>query len=577
MRSSLIALTVVSTMLGCGDGASYIVVSVTSSRPLSLKSLEMDVTNAAATVHVSVAPGKSFSIPPEQSFNLAFDASRRGDVRLDLKAVAIEGVVAERSMTTTLIPGDIAHAQFDLTAAGGPDLGTSGDAAPPDLTMLSPPALTSVTPAKGPTVGGTTLTLSGSELHEGCAVAVAGTAAQDVKRVSSTQVSFKLPAKPGALGAVSIVLTNPDGQTATLPQAFSYYPGILGFLAPTSYKGGSAVADIASADFDQDGNPDLVVSNLNENSIGVFLGDGRGTFQPMQTYSTGKRPQSLAVADFNGDRWPDVAVADADSLEVGVFLGGMGGRLSPGVRVALAGSPFGMDAVDVNGDGKFDIVAVPGKTGDLSVALGNGDGTFGTVKEFGPGKRGAQLAAMNGLKGFEGIVFTSVPDQGVYFEAAVGDGTFRAPVFQSVGSQPWGVLAHDFDSDGKLDIAFSDLGEGAVKVLLRDWNGSYKPARSYPTSMGANFVRVGDFDLDGVDDLVVSNGSILLFGPDPSDNVSVLLGNGDGTFSPAQNFTIGPMAQAFDIVVADFNKDGKPDVAAANPAGDIRVLINSSQ
>ena len=86
------------------------------------------------------------------------------------------------------------------------------------------------------------------------------------------------------------------------------------------YPAGDASYVVAVGDFDGDGHPDLAVANGGDNTVGVLLNLGHGTFAPPQTWAAGVQPQSLAVGDFNRDGHPDLAVGNARDGTVGVFL-----------------------------------------------------------------------------------------------------------------------------------------------------------------------------------------------------------------------------------------------------------------
>jgi predicted dienelactone hydrolase len=116
------------------------------------------------------------------------------------------------------------------------------------------------------------------------------------------------------------------------------------------------------------------------------------------------------------------------------------------------------------------------------------------------------------------------------------------------------VAVGDFNGDGRLDLALADWDGGALSVMLGNGNGTFQAAVSYNAGADAGSVAVGDFNGDGKLDVVVANGF--------SKNVSVLLGNGDGTFHPAVNYGAGSGPSG--VAVGDFNGDGKLDLAVAN-------------
>ncbi len=133
--------------------------------------------------------------------------------------------------------------------------------------------------------------------------------------------------------------------------------------------------------------------------------------------------------------------------------------------------------------------------------------------------------------------------------------SFAAAITNSAGWSPWSVAVGDFNGDGKPDLAAA--GSDGAWILLGKGDGTFQRAVEYGGS-GSSIV-VGDFNRDGKLDLAVAP-----FGYDPYalDSVSILLGNGDGTFKPAANFKTGSVPYA--LAVGDFNADGRLDLAVAN-------------
>jgi VCBS repeat protein/FG-GAP repeat protein len=130
------------------------------------------------------------------------------------------------------------------------------------------------------------------------------------------------------------------------------------------------------------------------------------------------------------------------------------------------------------------------------------------------------------------------------------------------------VAVGDFNGDGMQDLAVANdtVGIGSVSVLLGNGDGTFQPAQNFAAGSSPFSVAVGDFNGDGVPDLAVANLN--------SINVSVLLGNGDGTFQPAQNFGVGTGPRS--MAVGDFNGDGKLDLAVAALFTSVSVLINNT-
>jgi hypothetical protein len=133
---------------------------------------------------------------------------------------------------------------------------------------------------------------------------------------------------------------------------------------------------------------------------------------------------------------------------------------------------------------------------------------------------------------------------------------FQTAVTYNVGNAPVTVATGDFNGDGRTDLAVTNGGaSGNVSILLGNGNGTFQAAVNYTVGSNPDFVAVGDFNGDGKVDLAVTNGA-------SSGYVSILLGNGDGTFQPAVSYPVG--IDPYTVVVGDFNGDGKADLAVVN-------------
>ena len=138
------------------------------------------------------------------------------------------------------------------------------------------------------------------------------------------------------------------------------------------------------------------------------------------------------------------------------------------------------------------------------------------------------------------------------------------PTQFSVGSSPFSIATGEFNGDGKLDLAVANDFSNSVSILLGNGDGTFRPAAAYSAGSGPIAIAVGDFNADGKLDLAIANNG--------SGDVTVFLGNGDGTFQPGVAYSAGsgPIA----VAAGDFNADGKLDLAVANNgSGDVTVLL----
>src|SRR5216684_5547948 len=342
-------------------------------------------------------------------------------------------------------------------------------------------------------------------------------------------------------------------------------------------------SSVAVGDFNGDGVPDLAVANSGapNGSVSVLLGNGDGSFQTARSFGAGIWPSSVAVGDFNADGVPDLAVANRGSNDVSVLLGNGDGRFQAARSFAVGSALVSVAVGDLNGDGVPDLAATKGNSNDVSVLLGNGDGSFQAPRDFGVGARPFSVAVsdFNG----DGVVDLAVADSAaieVSILLGYGDGSFEVTPALRVPVNPVSVAAGDFNGDGVPDLAVVNMGtspsyvDGTVSVLLGNGDGRFQEARSFAAGSLPSSVTVGDFNGDGVPDLAVANR-----GSPPrymDSGVSVLLGNGDGSFQTARRFATGSMPSS--IAVGDFNGDGLPDLAVANDhpsMGTVAVLLGN--
>ncbi len=285
---------------------------------------------------------------------------------------------------------------------------------------------------------------------------------------------------------------------------------------------------------------------------------------PFQTLPVGLNPQAIVAGDFNGDGHLDLAISNSSSNDVSVLLGNGDGTFQPQVTYAVGAGPLAIVAADFNGDGKLDL-ALTDNNG-MAILLGNGDGTFQPASMVAAGLDGALVAGDFSGDGRIDLAVSNYGSIAISVLLGNGDGTFRPAVSYTVGSDPAGIVAADFNGDGKLDLALTD--DNGVAILLGNGDGTFQPASTVATGLEGG-LAAGDFNGDSRIDLAVDNSS---FGGD--GGVSVLLGNGDGTFQPQVSYAVGQFPSS--IVAGDFSGDGRTDLVVANAfSNDVSVLLGN--
>jgi hypothetical protein len=248
-------------------------------------------------------------------------------------------------------------------------------------------------------------------------------------------------------------------------------------------------------------------------------------------------PRAVAVGDFNEDGIPDLVVTSPANFShggfgsrIGILIGNASGfqpngTFQPEVTYAAGIEPYSAALGDFNGDGITDLAVTNWGGNNVSILFGNGSG-------------------------------------------GLGNGTFGPPHNVAAGSGPFFILAGDFNHDGITDLAVNNNGEPAVSILLGHGsagigNGTFGPRVVYPISQLSTGLASGDFNHDGITDLVATENY--------GSTVALLLGQGsggfgDGTFAPATHVPAG--IEPYWIEPNDFDGDGMLDLAVANTSSD---------
>jgi hypothetical protein len=452
-------------------------------------------------------------------------------------------------------PGGVAVRSFvvgDFTGDGKLDLVTSNDAPP-----YGAPASLSVLAGVG---DGTFLAAQTISIGETASALAEGDFRGDGKL-------DLVMASNGGSNTLTVLPGNGNGTFATTP----------------AFAAGVAPEHIAAGDFNGDGKADLVTTGAGGNAV-VLINNGDGTFRSGPTLVFPTIADAVVVGDFNHDGEQDIAVGNQNGT-IDVFLGNGDGTFQAAKSFNLGVNDIvrSLAAGDFNHDGETDLAVTVDlqnnqQTGLITVLLSNGDGTFRKAQSItvGTDVLGLATADFNGDGKLDLVTTNFQPDGTRTMEVLLGkgNGTFQAPIVTMTGFSPTSVATGDFNGDGKQDLALLDYfaADNSVLVLLGNGNGTFqKPlAFKFSTPVGFAVPLVGDFFGDGKLSIVIATGV---------GDLTVLRGNGDGTFQAPVTYLVDfNGSQPSGVVAADFNGDGKFDLAVTNfLAGDASVLLNTTQ
>jgi VCBS repeat protein len=364
-------------------------------------------------------------------------------------------------------------------------------------------------------------------------------------------------------------------------------PGLLVPAPDTPVRVGPAPSNVAISDVNSDRLPDVVVTHA-QRRVSVLLGQGDGRFSlaPGGTLDVPENASELALGDLNGDSHVDLALASHESYNVVLLYGdGRGSfRPAPGSPVVMKDGrephTHGLRIADVNNDGTADLITVNSNDdNDVAIMLGDGQGRFtrapGSPFAVGPGPYPLAVGDLDGdgrvdfavtSTGFRTGPVPALPGDRLTLLFGDGRGGFRRTDVPLKRGHTWFAAIGDVNDDRRPDIVTSHGNGPLVSVLLGNGRGSFAEADGSPFDLGqqAHYLALIDLNRDGHLDVIAAAGT----------GVRALLGNGRGGFVPASTTAFAPGRGMWKLAAADVNADGKVDVAASNVEADtVTVLL----
>lgn len=375
------------------------------------------------------------------------------------------------------------------------------------------------------------------------------------------------------VNATGVDAANSGNITVTAaPVVFGFTPGL-----GSPFPAGNVPRSLAVGDFDGSNGPDLAVANQVGNNVTLLLNDGTGRFThgTGSPFAVGTNPFSVGAGDFDGINGLDLAVAGRFNGDVTVLLNDGTGGFTPG-----AGSPFaaGSDATalavgDFDGVNGPDLAVVNTNINRVRVLLNDGTGGFsagvGSPFTVGTTPNFVAVGDLDGANGLDLVVVNSASNNvTVLLNDGAGSFSPSAGGPLAVGTGPTSVGVGDFDGLNGLDLAVTNFIGGDVTLLLNDGAGGFTPGTGSPFTVGDRPTAVGFGDFDGANglDLAVANGL--------SNDVTVLLNDGSGGFTPGTGSPFGVGLGPNSIGVADFDGVRGLDLALSEVTGNVTVLLH---
>ncbi|MEN9638777.1 MAG: hypothetical protein RLZZ262_645, partial [Bacteroidota bacterium] len=341
------------------------------------------------------------------------------------------------------------------------------------------------------------------------------------------------------------------------------------FTAASDVQTGSYCYGIIVGDWDNDFDFDAAIANNTSGGVTIKTNDGAGYSSSIQFFSANEETVELCSGDFNNDGFNDIVTANDANNNI-TFLQGNGDTTFGTLNLITGNGGNGIASGDFDNDGDIDVAGMSDQFSSLSINLNNGDGTFGLTNFLSVGYPSDQLVA-NDFNNDGNIDLATHSNAGFVIFSGNGNGTFSVYAVIPTSSLSFGgdrtIITDDFNNDGNADLAGTYLNQNELSVALGNGDGSFQPAIVTLVGNYPRYITSGDLNGDILPEIVISSNG--------SNEAYVLQNNGDGTFASPQILNVGNSPEG--VTIFDSNGDGFNDLVVACPnSNNLYIFLSNS-
>ena len=362
-------------------------------------------------------------------------------------------------------------------------------------------------------------------------------------------------------GRVDLVVAEPTGNRVEVLRNTGSMTFSLGAPVPM----GANTSDVVLRDLDNDGDLDLAASN-EDGTVGVSRNSGGGVFGVRVLYAVGHLSQSITVADFDGDHVPDLLVSNYSENSVTVLPGTGGAVFGAGVSGASSGGVRSAAAGDFDGDGRRDVVTGDFDAGTLHV-LSNQAGPDPTFRldpagtyTTGPSSYDVKLADLDGDGSLD--VLSALYTLGKIVVLRNNGAGLLFGQTSYPGGSPCALATLDYDQDGRRDVVSANFNQGTISLRRNLGLGALSAPTDYSMGTSTRDLVVADFDGDGRADVAAATSGRVFFRRGTV-----------GALGSASSISVGSANKA--IAAGDLNGDGRPDIVVLDAPGGVAYILRN--